>query len=68
VNTARPLPRYGAFNERARSRPCFCQLHHHLGTTFAIVRAGEASRVSLGAAMSQGPRLVNSVSLNGGPS
>jgi len=31
VTAARPLPRYGAIEERARSRPCFDQLHHHPG-------------------------------------
>src|SRR5216683_1882184 len=29
--TARPLPRYRAIGERARSRPCSDQLHHHRG-------------------------------------
>jgi len=31
VTTARPLPRYGALKQRARSRPCSDQLHHHKG-------------------------------------
>lgn len=31
MTAARPLPRYGAIEERARSRPCSDLLHHHQG-------------------------------------
>jgi hypothetical protein len=31
MTAARPLPRSGAIKQRARSRPCSDQLHHHLG-------------------------------------
>lgn len=31
MTAARPLPRYGAIKERARSRPCSDQIHHHQG-------------------------------------
>jgi len=35
VTAASPLPRYGAIEERARSRPCYRQLHHHPGHDLA---------------------------------
>ena len=35
VTAARPLPRYGAIEERARSRPCSRQLHHYWGHDLA---------------------------------
>lgn len=31
VTAASPLPRYGAIKQRARSRPCYYQLHHQMG-------------------------------------
>ena len=38
MTAARPLPRYGASGERARSRPCSDQLHHHRGHDLLLRR------------------------------